>query len=113
MIFYLVMKRKIIENTKNYKETIKAIEKVCVNKIFENLKLGILDINPIKGYIEAYTYVQYYAYYEDANCKYIDKYLLNCPLYDICKNYDFKYNCCYKNENDNLLIWNVEDIKIE
>ena len=57
----------MFENTKNYKETIKAIEKVCVNKIFENLKLGILDINPIKDYIEAYTYVQYYAYYEDAN----------------------------------------------
>lgn len=52
-------------------------------------------------------------YYEDASCKYIDKSLLNCPLFDICKKHDFKYNCCYSNENDNLLIWNVEDIKKE
>ena len=58
----------MFENTKNYKEAIKAIEKEYVNKIFEDLKLGILDINQIKGYFEAYTYAQNYADYGDANC---------------------------------------------
>ena len=52
-------------------------------------------------------------FYQDANCKYIDNNLLHCPLYSICKNFCFKYNCCYENENDNLLIWNVEPIKKE
>ena len=57
----------MFENAKNYKETIKAIEKEYVNKIFEDLKLGILDINPIEGYMEAYCHVQVYADYGDAN----------------------------------------------
>ena len=58
----------MFENAKNYKEAIKAIEKEYVNKIFEDLKLGILDIIPAEGYMEAYLHVQVCADYSDANC---------------------------------------------
>ena len=52
-------------------------------------------------------------YYQDDNCKFIDNNLLHCPIYDICKKYNFKYNCCFKDEDDNLTIWSVEHIKEE
>ena len=58
----------MFENAKNYKEAIKAIEKEYLNKIFEDLKLGILDISPAEGYMEAYLHVQVCADYSDANC---------------------------------------------
>ena len=58
----------MFENAKNYKEAIKAIEKEYVNKIFEDLKLGILYISPAEGYMEAYLHVQVCADYSDANC---------------------------------------------
>ena len=58
----------MFENAKNYKEAIKAIEKEYVNKIFEDLKLGILDISQPNGYMEAYCHVQVCADYGDANC---------------------------------------------
>ena len=58
----------MFENAKNYKEAIKAIEKEYVNKIFEDLKLGILDISPAEGYMQAYLHVQVCADYSDANC---------------------------------------------
>ena len=93
----------MFENAKNYKETIKAIEKVCVNKIFENLKLGILDINPIKGYIEAYTYVQYYAYYEDANCYELYNYY-NIKIKEFIT---FCMNEFVKENEDNLFLFKI------
>ena len=58
----------MFENAKNYKEAIKAIEKEYLKKIFEDLKLGILDISPAEGYMEAYRHVQDCADYGDANC---------------------------------------------
>lgn len=83
---------KYFNDKNNYKKYIKSI-KIC----------DIIEL------IKAYKM----NYYNDTSCKYIDNNLLNCPIYNICKKYKFKYNCCYKNENDNLLIWNVEDIKKE
>ena len=89
----------MFENAKNYKETIKAIEKEYVNKIFEDLKLGILDISQPEGFMNAYDYVQRCSDYSDKNA---------CELYNyynikIKEFITFCMNELVKENEDNLI----------